>query len=130
MGGTGEQVKVRVMDLSACSLSACGHAQADAQAGLKAFFEPASVAVIGASTDPTKLGHAVLRNLVEACTEPSRRAPEPGRSSCYIQRGKVYPINPHAEEILGYRAYPSVLDELTQNQVGACAWTRVASGGM
>lgn len=67
MGGTGEQVIVRVMDdLSPCS----------AQAGLKAFFEPASVAVIGASTDPTKLGHAVLRNLVEACTEP-------GRSSCW-----------------------------------------------
>lgn len=72
-------------------------------AELRAFFEPDSVAVIGASTDPTKLGHAVLRNLVEACAEP-------GRSICYIQRGTIYPINPYAEEILGYRAYPSVLD--------------------
>jgi acyl-CoA synthetase (NDP forming) len=32
---------------------------------LKAFFEPASVAVIGALSSPTKLGYAVLQNLVE-----------------------------------------------------------------
>lgn len=62
---------------------------------LQAFFEPASVAVIGASTNPAKLGHAVLKNLVE---------------SGYPRQGKVYPINPKAREILGYPAYPSVLD--------------------
>jgi acetyl coenzyme A synthetase (ADP forming)-like protein len=62
---------------------------------LKAFFEPASVAVIGASTDPAKLGHAVLKNLVEGG---------------YVRHGEVYPINPQAKEILGYPAYPSVLD--------------------
>ena len=62
---------------------------------LKAFFEPASVAVIGASTDPAKLGHAVLKNLVE---------------DGYARRGKVFPINPEANEILGYPAYFSVLD--------------------
>jgi acetyltransferase len=62
---------------------------------LKAFFEPASVAVIGASTNPAKLGHAVLKNLVE---------------NGYARRGKVYPINPKAKEILGYPAYSSVLD--------------------
>jgi acetate---CoA ligase (ADP-forming) len=63
--------------------------------GLDAFFEPASVAVIGASSNPTKLGHALLKNLVEGG---------------YAQRGMVYPINPKAKEILGYRAYASVLD--------------------
>jgi len=62
---------------------------------LKAFFEPASIAVIGASTNPAKLGYAVLKNLVE---------------DGYSRRGKVYPINPKAREILGYPAYPSVLD--------------------
>lgn len=62
---------------------------------LEAFFEPASVAVIGASTEPEKLGHAVLKNLVDGG---------------YAQRGKVYPINLKAKEILGYAAYPSVLD--------------------
>ena len=62
---------------------------------LKAFFEPASVAVIGASTDPTKLGYSVLQNLVEGG---------------FVQQGKVYPINPKADEILGLKTYPSVKD--------------------
>ncbi|MGD2155706.1 MAG: acetate--CoA ligase family protein [Anaerolineales bacterium] len=61
---------------------------------LDAFFEPKSVAVIGASTDSSKLGYAVLENLVEGG---------------YAQRGEVYPINPKAEQILGLKAYPSVL---------------------
>jgi len=60
---------------------------------LKAFFQPASVAVIGASSDPQKLGYAVLKNLVEGG---------------YAQRGKVFPINLTASEILGYPAYPTV----------------------
>ena len=62
---------------------------------LKTFFEPASVAVVGASTDSAKLGYAVLQNLVEGG---------------FSQRGAVYPINPKAEEILGLKVYPSVLD--------------------
>jgi acyl-CoA synthetase (NDP forming) len=62
---------------------------------LKAFFEPTSVAVIGASTNPDKLGYAVLNNLLEGD---------------YARRGKVYPINPKAKEILGHLAYPSVLN--------------------
>jgi acetyltransferase len=62
---------------------------------LSAFFEPTSVAVIGASTNPTKLGYAVLENLVDGG---------------YSKIGRVYPINPKADEILGYKAYPSVID--------------------
>jgi acetyltransferase len=61
---------------------------------LKAFFEPASIAVIGASSNPAKLGHAVLKNIVEGG---------------YARHGKIYPINTQAREILGYPAYPSVL---------------------
>ena len=61
---------------------------------LKAFFEPTSVAVIGASSNPAKLGHAVLKNIVEGG---------------YGSHGKIYPINTKAREILGYTAYPSVL---------------------
>jgi acetyltransferase len=60
---------------------------------LEAFFEPKSVAVIGASSNTTKLGHAVLKNLIEGG---------------YAQQGVVYPINPKADKILGYPAYPSV----------------------
>jgi len=57
------------------------------------FFCPESVAVIGASRHEEKLGHGVLKNLLQ-----------------YGYKGKVYPVNPKADEILGLRAYPSVLD--------------------
>ncbi len=60
---------------------------------LTAFFNPNTVAVIGASTNPKKLGYAVLENLV---------------AGGYAQVGKVYPVNPTANEILGLQAYPSV----------------------
>jgi len=62
---------------------------------LEAFFDPKSVAVVGASTSPEKLGYAVLENLV---------------NGGYADVGKIFPINPKAEEILGRKAYPSVLD--------------------
>jgi acetyltransferase len=60
---------------------------------LNNFFQPDSVAVIGASRDPEKLGYAVLNNLIEGG-----------------YGGRLYPINPKAEEILGLEAYGSVLD--------------------
>jgi acetyltransferase len=59
---------------------------------LEPFYCPASVAVIGASRDESKLGHAVLKNLIQCGYD-----------------GEVYPINPNAEAILGHQAYPSVL---------------------
>jgi acetyl coenzyme A synthetase (ADP forming)-like protein len=60
---------------------------------LESFFNPQSVAVVGASRDPAKLGYAVLANLKEGG-----------------YTGRLYPINPKADEILGLKAYPSVLD--------------------
>ena len=54
---------------------------------------PASIAVIGASTQPGKVGHDIVNNLV---TEEFM--------------GKVYPVNPKADAILGLKAYPSVND--------------------
>jgi acetyl coenzyme A synthetase (ADP forming)-like protein len=60
---------------------------------LEPFYCPTSVAVIGASSDETKLGHAVLKNTIECGYE-----------------GKVYAINPKGGEILGVQAYPSVMD--------------------
>ena len=64
-----------------------------ATSNLDMFFQPRGVAVIGASRDPQKLGHGVVRNLVN-----------------YGYDGPIYPINPHATEILERRAYPSILD--------------------
>ncbi|WP_233576372.1 bifunctional acetate--CoA ligase family protein/GNAT family N-acetyltransferase [Saccharopolyspora rhizosphaerae] len=54
---------------------------------------PRSVAVIGASTDHSKIGHAVLTNLLTADFT-----------------GPVYPVNPEHRSVRGVRAYPSVLD--------------------
>ena len=60
---------------------------------LDSFFAPRAVAVVGASADPTKLGHAVLSNVIE-----------------HGFTGDIYPINPKADAILGRQAYASVLD--------------------
>ncbi|MEM1611817.1 MAG: CoA-binding protein [Desulfurococcaceae archaeon] len=59
---------------------------------LRALLEPKSIAVIGASRSPGKIGYVILKNIIE-----------------YGFKGKIYPINPHASEILGVKAYPSVL---------------------
>ncbi len=60
---------------------------------LDAFFEPSSVAVVGASRDEGKVGYGVLKNLLDVKFA-----------------GEVYPVNPKADEILGIRCYPSVAD--------------------
>jgi acetate---CoA ligase (ADP-forming) len=60
---------------------------------ITATLSPKSIAVVGASTQPGKIGYTVVKNLVDSKYE-----------------GKVYPINPTAKEILGYKAYASVLD--------------------
>lgn len=63
---------------------------------IEAFFKPSTIAVIGASTNPEKLGHAVLDNLV---------------NGGYHQDGRrVVPINPGADSILGLKTYPVVTD--------------------
>ncbi|MEM1853073.1 MAG: CoA-binding protein, partial [Thermofilaceae archaeon] len=64
-----------------------------ASGGLAAFLKPGSVAVVGASREPSKIGHRVLRNIL---------------SSGF--RGRVYAVNPNASEILGVKCYPSILD--------------------
>ena len=60
---------------------------------LETFSTPKSIAVIGASRETDKLGYSVLNNIVQ-----------------YGYPGKVYPINPKADEILGLKCYPSVLN--------------------
>ncbi|MDL2270876.1 acetate--CoA ligase family protein [Methanobrevibacter sp. OttesenSCG-928-I08] len=60
---------------------------------LDKMFKPDSVAVIGASNQEGKIGYIVMDNLI---------------SDGY--KGKIFPINPKSDEILGIKAYKSVLD--------------------
>ena len=64
---------------------------------MRAFFDPESIAVVGASRKPGKPGHVIVKNLLE------------GRRSGLL-KAEIYPVNPNAEEILGLRCYPSLLD--------------------
>jgi len=57
---------------------------------LDPFFHAKSIAIVGASREPGKVGNTILKQLI-------------GRGF------KLYPINPHAEEILGLKSYASVL---------------------
>lgn len=59
---------------------------------MKFFFEPQSVAVVGASRDPRKDGNIILQNVMNSF------------------RGKIFPVNPSGGEICGLRAYPSLVD--------------------
>ena len=60
---------------------------------LAPFFSAAGVAVIGASANPKKLSHGILRNLI---------------NSKYA--GGIYPVNPGESEILGVKCYPAITD--------------------
>ena len=57
---------------------------------IKNFFEPNSVALIGASNNKEKIGYKIMSNL-------------------QFFTGKLYPINPHEQAILGFQTYPSIL---------------------
>ncbi|MBA2295509.1 MAG: acetate--CoA ligase family protein [Actinobacteria bacterium] len=65
---------------------------AERTANLRAFFEPTSIAVIGASPNTARGGHRILKNL-----------------SCHFT-GELYAVNPNAESVLGLKSYSSVLD--------------------
>ncbi|MFQ5881371.1 MAG: acetate--CoA ligase family protein [Candidatus Methylomirabilales bacterium] len=58
---------------------------------LEALFRPQSVAVIGASSAPEKLGYQIFKNILDA------GFPD-----------KVHPVNPKAAEILGHPCYPAI----------------------
>jgi len=57
-------------------------------------FSPGSVAIVGASSNPDAL---VNRNFVRSLLELD-------------YKGRIYPVNPRLTEVMGLKAYPSVLD--------------------
>lgn len=58
---------------------------------LEALLHPETIAVVGASSTPGKLGYELLRNLVDGGFE-----------------GTIVPVNPKADEILGLRSWPDL----------------------
>jgi len=60
---------------------------------MRELFEPASVAVIGASAESNKVGNIILGNIIESGFQ-----------------GSLYPINPRYEKVLGLKCFPRVTD--------------------
>src|SRR5512146_996320 len=58
---------------------------------LTRFLNPRGIAVVGASSDPTRIGGQPMRLLTE-----------------YGYQGNVYPVNPKYNEIKGLTCYPDV----------------------
>ncbi len=58
---------------------------------LAPFFSPTGVAIVGASTNPRKLSHGILKNM-----------------TMYGYQGGIYPVNPKADQILGIKSYTDV----------------------
>ena len=58
---------------------------------LEKFFNPASVAIVGASQTPGKVGYEILANMIKAGFP-----------------GKIFPVNPNAKTIEGLACYPDV----------------------
>jgi len=64
-----------------------------ASVDLELLFNPRSVVVVGASSDPGKWGHRILKSIIEGG-----------------YRGGIYPVNPRRESILGLTACASLGD--------------------
>jgi len=62
----------------------------DRHAGLRLMLEPASVAIVGASDDPTRIGGRPLRYMRDAGFD-----------------GAIYPINPNHKVVQGLRTFSS-----------------------
>ncbi len=60
---------------------------------LDAIFSPGSVAVVGASTVPGKVGHDLFANILRGG-----------------YTGTLFPVNPKARSVLSVKAYPTLLD--------------------
>ncbi len=67
------------------------HLNSNQKTSLDAFFNPKSIAVLGASRQSGKIGHEILRNLKLSGFE-----------------GEILPINPNAQSILGIKAHDSI----------------------
>ncbi|MGQ9654792.1 MAG: acetate--CoA ligase family protein [Thermodesulfobacteriota bacterium] len=68
-----------------------GRVAGPGKADLGILFDPTSVAIVGASEDPGKLGSHVMRSLLNGG-----------------YKGALYPVNPKRGEVMGMPSYPSL----------------------
>ena len=78
--------------------------QREILAAMQRIMNPRSVAVIGASAEDGKIGNSVMKNLINGGYQ-----------------GAIYPVHPKAQEILGRKAYPNVLDVAEEIDVAVFA---------
>ena len=64
---------------------------------LNAFFNPHSVAIIGATKKIDKAGHVIFKNFA-------------ANKMRGVFKGEIYPVNPNEEFILGFKCYPTITD--------------------
>ena len=69
------------------------YSQSEILGAMERIMNPRAVAVIGASAEDGKIGNSVMKNLINGGYQ-----------------GAIFPIHPKADEILGRKAYPSVLN--------------------
>ncbi len=61
------------------------------KSNIKSLFYPKSIAIVGVSKDPTKLGSIILSNLVDS-----------------KYKGNIYPVNPKYDQIFQYKCYKKI----------------------
>ncbi len=71
---------------------------------LDSLFYPRGIAVMGASNNTFSIGNRVVNNLLT-----------------YGYKGRIYPVHPKESEILGLKAYPSILDVPDPVDIGMIA---------
>jgi acetyl coenzyme A synthetase (ADP forming)-like protein len=57
---------------------------------MKSFFSPSTVAIVGASATPGKIGYEIVKNIKES------------------HKGTIFPVNPAQSNILGWKCYPQI----------------------
>lgn len=67
----------------------------DTAEALEAFFNPRSVAIVGATKKIEKAGHVIFKNFVENKTRN-------------VFKGEMYPVNPNEDSILGFKCLPTI----------------------
>ena len=65
---------------------------------LNSIFQAKSIAVVGASANPEKTGHIIMKNIIDGGFE-----------------GQIYPINPKRSELLGWSCFSSLIDVPVNN---------------